>query len=83
MIYINRNQRKSQQPVKRISLRTICENICKYDRNGYNMNITYADLFSNNIAIVKELEFNRQFYERTAEDRVYGRGILRRGINSQ
>lgn len=68
MIYINRNQRKSQQSVKRISLRTICENICKYDRNGYNMNITYADLFSNNIAIVKELEFNRQFYERTAED---------------
>lgn len=68
MVYINRNQKKKSQPVKRISLQTICKNICKYNRQGFNMNITYEDVFCRNYEVVKEKEFNQQFYERSADN---------------
>lgn len=68
MIFINRNQKKNKRPVKRLSLRTICRNICKYNRQGYNMNITYEDVFDNNISYIDKLKFNSQFYELQADD---------------
>ena len=61
MVFINRNQKRRKQPLKRISLRTICQNICKYNRQGYNMNITYADVFDNNIKYVDKLMYDNQF----------------------
>lgn len=68
MIYINRNQRKNIQPVKRISLQTISKNICKYNRQGFNMNITYEDVFNRNTAVVNNKTFNREFYDKQADD---------------
>ncbi len=68
MVFINRNQKRNKQPVKRISLRTICQNICKYNRQGYNMNITYADVFDNNLAYANKIKFNSKFYEVMADD---------------
>lgn len=63
MIYINRNQRKIKQPIKRITLKKIFENICKYNKQGVNMCITYADVFYNDIKTANKLKFNNQFYE--------------------
>lgn len=71
MVFINRNQKRNRQSVKRLSLRTICRNICKYNRQGYNMNITYEDVFDNNVAYVDKLQFNSQFYDNLADD--YGK----------
>lgn len=68
MIYINRNQRKAKQPIKRITLQKLFENICKYNKQGINMGITYADVFYNDIKNAKKLKFNNQFYESYADD---------------
>lgn len=68
IIFINRNQRNKVMPIKRISLRTICRNICKYNRQGYNMNITYEDVLDRNFSYVGKLEYNNQFYENLEEE---------------
>lgn len=68
IIYINRNQKRKQQALKRVSMRTLCMNICKYNRQGYNMNITYADVFDRNTSYIERLEFNNQFYELQEEE---------------
>lgn len=68
MIYINRNQKRNRQLIKRISLRTLCKNICKYNRQGYNMNVTYEDVFDDNVSNIKKLVFNNQTYDQLAND---------------
>ena len=84
IVFINRNQKRNKQPVKRISLRTICQNIYKYNRQGYNMNITYADVLDNNVAYIDKKKFNSQFYDTLADDykvwnehkEMYYRGLI-------
>lgn len=67
MIYINRRKKQSK-PVVRLSLSTICQNINKYNKQGYNTNITYADEFYNAVELAKNLEFNVNFYESLEDD---------------
>lgn len=68
MIYINRNQKSKRQPIRRISLRTISRNICKYDRKGYNMNVTYEDVFDKNIVEINKIKYNLDFYKLYADN---------------
>lgn len=68
MVFINRNQKRKRSPVKRLALRTICKNICKYNRQGYNMNISYENVLDNNVINAKKMEFNNEFYDLYADD---------------
>lgn len=65
IVYMNRNQKHQ---AKTLSLRTICKNICKYDKKGFNMNITYEDVFDGIQKLICNKEYNIQFYELDADD---------------